>query len=146
MISDDIPQFDNLSITYDNHPIDNLYSSTIKIQNVGNTTIESDDFVKNIPLSITTIGYFILNKDKKIAQISNGEIYDFNCILDNTMTHPTENKSIILFDCIPKKKTIVLTLFHTGPIKFKGKLKDGKIVCKHSFYYKSKYFTDKQTL
>ncbi len=146
LISESISQLDNISITYNNENIDSLYSSIIKIHNTGNTIIEKNDFAKKDPLAIMIHGDFILNKNKQIIQISNGEDYDFNCILDNRYTHPGVNNAIVSYDFIPRKEVIVLTVFHTNYLNIMGKLKNGKIIVKQSLFEDSKYETGQYKL
>lgn len=68
LISKDTSKLENLKIKYNKSKITTLYSSTIEIQNTGNTIIEKTDFSISNPLAITTNGEFILDKDGKIKQ------------------------------------------------------------------------------
>ena len=126
LISKDASQLENLKIKYNKSKITTLYSSTIEIQNTGNTIIEKTDFSLSNPLAITTNGEFILNKDGKIKQGKESSSNIF-FVLDDNNSQNSSKRAFISFDYIPKKETISLFVFHTEPIHFTGKLKDGKM-------------------
>lgn len=126
LISKDTSQLENLKIKYNKSKITTLYSSTIEIQNTGNTIIEKTDFSLSNPLAITTNGEFILDKDDKIKQYKESS-NNISIIFDENNSLNSLKRALISFDYIPKKETISLFVFHTEPIHISGKLKDGKI-------------------
>lgn len=126
LISKDTSKLENLKIKYNKSKITTLYSSTIEIQNTGNTIIEKTDFSISNPLAITTNGEFILDKDGKIKQDKESS-NNISIIFDENNSQNSLKRALISFDYIPKKETLSLFVFHTEPIHISGKLKDGKI-------------------
>lgn len=131
LISKDTSQLENLKIKYNKNKINTLYSSTIEIQNIGNTIIEKNDFSPSNPLAIMTDGEFILDKDGKIKQGKESSSNIF-FVLDDNKSQNSSKRAFIAFDYIPKKETISLFVFHTEPIHFTGKLKDGKMASRNN--------------
>lgn len=110
---------------YKNIKIDSLRKSTITIKNIGNTTIEKDDFSINSPLRIITKGKIL------------SDYRDINKVLCKTNTinwtfKPLSEKDpstlIIDFEYIPKKGEISFSIIHTDYIYIGGVLKEGKII------------------
>ena len=128
LVSKNATQIENLNITYDNKPIRNLYTSTIKIKNDSNSIIEPDDFAPSVPLSLITNGEFLASSDTGVKLFSENNndynnVYPLFEVDDNNIC----KKLIIHFDYISKKETISCTVFHTGSLNVNGKLKEGKI-------------------
>lgn len=126
LVSKNVTQIENLRIIYNNKPISNLYTSTIKIKNNGNSIIERSDFAPSAPLSLKTDGQFLINSDTGTKLLTEN-----NCNSVYPLIETDENgickKTIINFDYISKKETISCTVFHTGTLSICGKLKDGKL-------------------
>lgn len=126
LISNNASQLENLIISYNNKPIDNLYISNIKIINNGNCIIEKNDFVPLAPLSVTTTGKFIADSKNGMTLFTKNE-YNNVYPLFRYDEADVCTGVIIAFDYISKKESITCTVFHTGSIEFGGKLKEGKI-------------------
>lgn len=126
LVSKNATQIKNLNITYNNKPIKNLYTSTIKIKNNSNSIIEPNDFAPSVPLSLTTNGEFFASSDTGVRLFSkntDNNVYPLFEVDENNIC----KRLIIHFDYISKKETISCTVFHTGALDIKGKLKEGKI-------------------
>lgn len=126
LVSQNATQIENLSIIYNNKPISNLYTSTIKIRNNGNSIIEPSDFAPSAPLSLITDGEFLINSNtgtKLLSENDYNNVYPFIETDENNIC----KKTTICFDYISKKETISCTVFHTGSLTIYGKLKDGKL-------------------
>lgn len=128
LVSQKINQIKGLEVKYNSKEIENLYSSTITIKNIGNSVIEKQDVSPSCPFSISTNGVFLLNNfnDTNLysSNKSNHVFASFN--IDGTNN---ETSHIILnFEYIAKKEEWTYTVFHTGDITFNGVLKDGKII------------------
>ena len=59
LISDNLSNYKNLKILYDNEYIKTLTSTTINFKNIGNDKIELDDIVPSDPIIISTSGKFL---------------------------------------------------------------------------------------
>lgn len=126
LVSKNATQIEKLNITYDNKPIGNLYTSTIKIKNNSNSIIEPNDFAPSVPLSLITTGEFLTSSDtgvKLFSENNDNNVYPLFEIDKNNMCQ----KVIVHFDYISKKETISCTVFHTNSLFVNGKLKDGKL-------------------
>lgn len=127
LVSKKINQIKGLEVKYNSKEIENLYSSTISIKNVGNSVIEKQDVSPSCPFSISTNGVFLLNNvnDTNLysSNKTNHVFASFNIDESNN-----ETRHIILnFEYIAKKEEWTYTVLHTGDITFDGVLKDGKI-------------------
>ena len=126
LVSKNATQIEKLNITYDNKPIKNLYTSTIKIKNNSNSIIELNDFAPTVPLSLITEGEFLVFSDtgvKLFSENTSNNIYPLFEVDDNNVCRKVQ----IHFDYIAKKEIISCTVFHTDSLYVSGKLKDGKL-------------------
>lgn len=126
LVSKNATQIEKLNITYDNKPIKNLYTSTIKIKNNSNCIIEFNDFAPAVPLSLITEGEFLIFSDTGIKLFSgntSNNVHPLFEVDDNNVCQ----KILIHFDYIAKKEIISCTVFHTDSLSVRGKLKDGKL-------------------
>lgn len=117
---------DKLNIKYNSIEIENLYSSTITIKNIG-SVINSEDFAPNSQLSLSTNGQFILNEDKDISLKSTNKANNVSPVFNFNNETKQCNSVSIKYDYLAKKEEITCTLLHTNDIIFNGTLKDGKI-------------------
>ena len=124
LVSDKVNQINNLEIKYNCNEIENLYSSTLIIKNVGNSIIEKQDFALLYPPLLYTNGEFLIDKSNTFLY---GSVDNFG-ITYNTDSNNKITKIIFEFDYIPIKGSISCSFFHTDNISFECKLKDGKIV------------------
>lgn len=142
LVSKKINQIKGLEVKYNSKEIENLYSSTITIKNVGNSVIEKQDVSPSCPFSISTNGVFLLNN------INDANLYSSNKTNHvftsfNVDESNNETRHIILnFEYIAKKEEWTYTILHTGDITFNGVLKDGKI----SNIAKKEFFIDNASL
>lgn len=126
MFQKNATQIEKLNITYDNKPIKNLYTSTIKIKNNSNSIIEPNDFAPSVPLSLVTNGEFLTSSDTGVILFSkntDNNVYPLCELNDSDICQ----RLLIHFDYISKKEVISCTVFHTGSLDVNGKLKDGKM-------------------
>lgn len=126
LVSKNATQIEKLNISYDNKPIKNLYTSTIKIKNNSNSIIEPNDFAPSAPLSLITNGEFLTSSNtgvKLFAENTSNNVYPLFEVDENSICQ----KVIIHFDYIAKNETICCTVFHTNSLSINGKLKDGKL-------------------
>ena len=126
LISDKINQINGLEVTYDSKEINNLYSSTITIKNIGNSIIEKQDFAPSCPLSISTDGKFLVDQSNSMSLFPLNKTNSV-CPLFDIDDNNVCNHIIISFDYISKKEELTCSVFHTGNISFNGVLKEGKI-------------------
>lgn len=127
LVSKKINQIKGLEVKYNSKEIENLYSSTITIKNVGNSIIEKQDISPSCPFSLSTNGVFLLNNFNDTNLLSSNKtnpvFVSFNIDGSNN-----EVRHIILnFEYMAKKEEWTYTVFHTGDITFNGVIKDGKI-------------------
>lgn len=125
IMSDSINQINGLEVKYNSNDIDNLYSSTITLKNIGNSVINKQDIVPLCPISISTSGQFLKPKIKYIESYPTNKISKYNLLFQDN--NGTCNSVKFDFDYIPKKAIITYSLFHTGDITFNGDLMDGNI-------------------
>ncbi len=125
LVSCNATKIKDLNIQYKGKPILNLYTSTLKIKNIGNCIIEHSDFAPSAPLSLITDGEFLVNEDTGRHILTEN---DFNRVIPiMEINNNVCRKSTIQFDYIAKNEIISCTVFHTGSLCISGKLKDGKI-------------------
>lgn len=117
-----IPKISDLIITYKNQNIDNLSTSYIKIKNIGNNTLEINDFPELNKLSLTTDGVFLINSINEL------EITKSNKFMKMSPSLISSNKIELSFDYFDPKNEISFSIFHTGNIKVCGSIKNGKII------------------
>ncbi len=126
IISNKINQIRGLEVKYNSIEIENLYSSTITIKNIGNSIVKEHDVPNLNPISISTSGQFL---DYKISCIESRTI---NKIVDYSLSFKEANGICnyikFNFDYIPKNSIISFSLYHTDNITFDGDLMDGKII------------------
>lgn len=128
IISDKINQIKGLEVKYNANEIENLFSSTITIKNIGNSNIEKEDFALSCPLSISTNGKFLVDQSNGINLFNINEANNVYPLFEVDDKDNTCNRIIFAFNYIPKKDILTCSLFHTGEISFNGILKDGKII------------------
>lgn len=128
LVSNKINQINGLEVKYNSNIIDDLYSSTITIKNIGNSVIEKQDFAPSCPISISTNGQFLVDETSATNLFSSNKANNVN-ISFNTSENNVTNNIIINFDYLSKKEELTCSIFHTGKISFDdGVLKDGKIL------------------
>lgn len=117
-----ITKISELVITYKNKNIDNLSTSYIKIRNIGNDTLDVNDFPELNRLSLVTDGVFLINSIDEL-EITKSDKY---MKMNPSLISP--NKIEISFDYFDPKNEISFSVFHTGDIKVCGSIKNGKII------------------
>ena len=128
LISNNIQQIKGLKVKYKSSKIDELYSTKISIKNIGNSTIEKQDFATTCPILISTNGYFLLNKENDIHFYPVHKSNNIYPIFDINNSNERCNHIIITFDYLSKYESFSCSLFHTGDISFDGILKEGEIL------------------
>lgn len=117
-----ITKISELVITYKNKNIDNLSTSYVKIRNIGNDTLDVDDFPELNRLSLITDGVFLINSIDEL-EITKSDKY---MKMSPSLISP--NKIEISFDYFDPKSEISFSVFHTGNIEVCGSIKNGKII------------------
>ncbi len=126
IISNKINQIEGLEVKYNSTEIENLYSATITIRNIGNSIIEMHDLAPLCPISISTSGQFLKAGCDCVA--SSPADKRTNHTLLFRKSDDLYNYVEFDFDYIPQKAVITFSLFYTGDLTFDGALKDGKIL------------------
>lgn len=126
LVSCNATKIKDLNIQYKEKPIYNLYTSTLKIKNIGNCVIETTDFAPSDPLSLLTDGEFLIGEDTTTQILTENDFNRVTPIME--INDNICRKSTIKFDYIAKNEIISCTVFHTGSICISGKLKDGIII------------------
>lgn len=126
IMSDKINQISGLEVKYNSNEIKDLYSSSITIKNIGNSIIKEQDVTPLCPISISTSGIFLNNKNEYIESNPIDKIPNYNLSFNNI--NGVKNIVKFNFDYIPKNAIITFSLFHTGNITFHGDLMEGKII------------------
>ncbi len=134
LISENLNNYENLKILYNNESINSLSSTNIKIRNIGNDIIEPENFIPSTPIIIETSNEFLLQDVSK---------YKINC------SHPKNRASLeaidkshlkVHFDFLNPKDEIQIIVLHTGEISITGELKQG-----HVKQYSNKKYDDAVT-
>ena len=127
LISNNINQIKELKVKYKSNKITNLHYSKVTIKNIGNVSIEKNDFATACPISISTNGRFLLNKSNEIDFYNT---HTANNIQPNYIINKDNicNQIIINVDYMPKNYEFACSFFHSGNISLDGVLKDGKIL------------------
>ena len=128
IISNKVTQVEDLKIQYKDCEIKDLFSSTIKIKNIGNTVIEDPDFASSAPLSVSTDGIFLVDKSNGVKLSSSTDANNIYPSFDIDEESGECSSIIVNFDYIPKRGKLTFSFFHTGDIILNGVLKDGKII------------------
>lgn len=128
IISNKINQINGLEVKYNSNVIDNLYSSTITIKNIGNSIIEKQDFAPLCPLSVLTNGKFLVDESNGINLFPLNKANNVYPLFEINEDNGACNRFVIAFDYISKKEELTCSIFHTGEISVKGELKDGKFL------------------
>lgn len=126
IISNKINQIEGLEVKYNSVEIENLYSSTITIKNIGNSVVKEQDLAPLCPISISTSGQFLNPNNWTIESHPVNKITNYR--LSFLKDKNAYNNIKFDFDYIPKKAIITFSLFHTGDIIFNGNLMEGEIV------------------
>lgn len=134
-MSDKIYEIENLEIKYNYNDIKNIYFSSIRIHNIGNTVIKKQDVIPTYPIAITTSGLFLESKNNKIFDLTLDKKTNYG------LSYINSNFIEIEFDYIPKHAIIGLDIFHTGNINFCGDLIDGKIINRKELHRKKQIIT-----
>lgn len=137
IVSDKINQIKGLEVKYNSNEIENLYSSSITIKNIGNSIVKEQDIVPLCPISISTSGQFLNSKNEYIESQPINKVSNYNLSFYNN--GKIDNCVIFNFDYIPKKAIIKFSLFHTGEINFKGDLMEGEIITPNENQKKQKW-------
>ncbi len=119
IISKDLTKNEKLQFSYNGQEIKSLTSSTIQIVNEGNDTIESGDFYKGKPLTITT-STPLLSKDDDCLTIETS-----NSKTKISTTYIDEKTIQIEIEALRPKDFVDITLLHSGTIKIDADLKSG---------------------
>lgn len=138
IVSNKINQIKGLEVKYNSIEIENLYSSTITIKNIGNSIIREQDLVPSCPISVSTSGQFLNAKMDVIESRPTNKrtVYNLSFQGENNIYNFVKFN----FDYIPKKAVITYSIFHTGNIIFNGDLMDGEIITPSENQKKQKIF------
>ena len=118
LITKRMSNISGLTITFNNAPIENLTSTTIKFINSGNQTIHSSDFASMEPLSIVVNGcFYSLKNSCKIESDNPNSTPQIEILNMNT--------AYIQFDFLKPKQSFSITLLHNGKLIIEGELKNG---------------------
>lgn len=128
IISDKINQIKGLEVKYNSNEIENLFSSTITIRNIGNSIIEETDFASSHPLLLSTTGRFFADNSNNIELVNYTKGNKISLDLGIDLNKKICNQIQINFDFLPQKGTFRFSIFHTEDISFNGILKDGTIL------------------
>lgn len=116
-----------LEVKYKSKYIEDLYTSTITIKNIGNSIIEKHDVSPSCPFSISTNGIFLLDNLKNTDLYSSNKTNHSHVFFDINSANDTCRNIIFNFEYIDKEEEWTYTVLHTGNISFNGILKEGKI-------------------
>lgn len=121
IISKDLAKNEKLQFSYNEQEISSLTSSTIQIVNEGNDTIESGDFYKGKPLTITT-STPLLSRDDDCLKIETS-----NSKTKITTDYINDNTIQIEIEALRPKDFVAITLLHSGTIHIDADLKSGTV-------------------
>lgn len=138
IVSNKINQIKGLEVKYNSIEIENLYSSTITIRNIGNSIIRQQDLVPSCPISLSTSGQFLNAKMEVIESHPANKKTQYNLSFENK--NNICNYVKFDFDYIPKKAVITYSIFHTGNINFNGDLMEGDVVTPSENQHRRKIF------
>lgn len=126
IVSNKVNQIKGLEVKYNSIEIENLYTSTITIKNIGNSVVKQQDLVPSCPISLSTSGQFLNSKMEVIESrpLNKKTRYNLSFETKNNIC----NYIKFNFDYIPKKAIITYSIFHTGDIIFNGDLMEGDVV------------------
>ncbi len=132
LITKQIGNIQNLSITYKDNPISELLSTTLNIKITGKDIIDKNDFAKADPLCIKTDGEFLL-------QDNICSILTYNSNPANSLTPVIIDKTTISlnYDYFKYNSIFTFTILHTGNLTISGELKKGNIIRSNSINKKS---------
>lgn len=128
IVSEKVSQVKGLDLKYNGIEIETLYSSTITVKNVGNSIVEKADIAPLHPLSISTKGIFLIDKENGVQIVHRDA---GNEIVPRFRVNEGDglcSEIIVDFDYIPKKNEFQCSIFHTGDITLNGVLKEGNIL------------------
>lgn len=128
IVSGKINQIKGLEVKYNSTEIENLFSSTITIRNIGNSIIEENDFASLHPLLLSTNGRFFADESTNIELVNHAKGNKISIGLGIDSSKKICNQIQINFDFLPKKGSFCFSIFHTEDISFDGILKDGSIL------------------
>lgn len=120
-------KLNGIRLMYKSDVTESISASIITIKNIGNTTIEKQNFAPSHPLSIYTTEKFLIDQEEGFKFFSYNKSNDVHPIF-NLNENGNCNHIIIDFDYISTKDTLSCYILHTGNISFGGVLKDGKII------------------
>lgn len=121
LILNKIKENNNLKILFNNNKIENLYNSTIIFKNIGNDIIEPNDITSSDPIIISTGNKFFLDDNDNIQIVAS------NAKTKVTYTKINDSTIELIFDLLPPKSSITITLLHDGIISCTGSLKTTSI-------------------
>ena len=126
IVSNKVNQIKGLEVKYNSIEIENLYTSTITIKNIGNSVVKQQVLVPSCPISLSTSGQFLNSKMEVIESrpLNKKTRYNLSFETKNNIC----NYIKFNFDYIPKKAIITYSIFHTGDIIFNGDLMEGDVV------------------
>lgn len=139
LISENISEYKDLKILYDNNEIQTLTSTLIHIKNVGNDIIDPNDIIPSDPIIIKTTGHFLFSINAADTTLS--EVTVSNKKVKVNLEHIDSSNLKLNFDFLPPKCEISITLLHSGDIDITGDLKIGKFTKNvKNFDSESKYY------
>lgn len=139
LVENKVTQIGGLEIKYKSNSLDSLMSSSIFINNIGNSVIERNSFAPSCPITISTTGQFLIDDISKESIIPIEKEKQVHLVPHYNNSGQC-NSINVDFDYLSPKDTLHYTLIHTGEISLKAALKDGKIINKTSVPKKSHYF------
>lgn len=123
LISENISEYRDLKILYDNNEIQTLTSTSINFKNVGNDIIDPSDIIPSDPIKIKTTGHFLFSINTADTTLS--EVTVSNPKVKVSLEHIDSSNLKLNFDFLPPKCEISITLLHSGDIDITGDLKIG---------------------
>ncbi len=129
LISDNLSNYKNLKILYDNEYIKTLTSTTINFKNIGNDKIELDDIVPSDPIIISTSGKFLNNEDNIF------EVKSTNEKVKSKLEYIDDSNFNLIFDFFPPECELSVTVLHSEDILITGDLKVGEfeVIKNHTY-------------
>ena len=121
LISENLNEYENLKISYNNEDIRSLTSTTIKIKNIGTDIVEPSDLLQSSPIIIDTTEKFLLN------DISQYDITSSNNKNNVSLNKITDSSLQLTFEILKPKDEISISVLHTGDITVSGELKTTSI-------------------
>lgn len=119
LISDNLSNYKNLKILYNDENIQTLTSTQVVFKNIGNDKIEPSDITPSDPIVITTSGKFLSTEDNLL------EVQTTNPKVKSNLEYVDDSTFNLKFDFFPPECELSVTLLHSGDISITGDLKVG---------------------